>query len=390
MTDGTRSAIGKDVELVESGGRRARRWWAIALVLVVAAASAAAVWFTGVLDGDDSSGSRDDGSGTSLATVQRQTLSTQQQFNGTLGYAGSYTVLGQVQGTVTWLPRVGQVVRQGHVLYRVDGAPAVLLYGAAPAYRTLAEGAHASDLKGRDVAQLNHDLVALGYVDATDVDAAWNEFNWATRLGVAELQDHLGVEQDGRLELGEVVFLPTAARVTSLRAVLGAPAAGPVLQASSTVHTVTVALATDLRSTVKEGDRVTVTLPDDTTTPGRVTSIGRVASIPSNNPDGQVGSESGPTVPVHIGLAHPRAAGSLDQTPVQVEITDQTVRNVLAVDVTALLARAGGGYAVEVVDDDGSHHLVPVKPGLFDDAEGLVQVSGSGVRAGQHVVVAGE
>jgi multidrug efflux pump subunit AcrA (membrane-fusion protein) len=163
-----------------------------------------------------------------------------------------------------------------------------------------------------------------------------------------------------------------------------------VLQASSTVHTVTVALATDLRSTVKEGDRVTVTLPDDTTTPGRVTSIGRVASIPSNNPDGQVSSESGPTVPVHIGLAHPGAAGSLDQTPVQVEITDQTVRNVLAVDVTALLARAGGGYAVEVVDDDGSHHLVPVKPGLFDDAEGLVQVSGSGVRAGQHVVVAGE
>jgi hypothetical protein len=31
-----------------------------------------------------------------------------------------------------------------------------------------------------------------------------------------------------------------------------------------------------------------------------------------------------------------------------------------------------------------------VRPGLFDDAEGLVQVSGSGLRAGQHVVVAGE
>jgi hypothetical protein len=31
--------------------------------------------------------------------------------------------------------------------------------------------------------------------------------------------------------------------------------------------------------------------------------------------------------------------------------------------------------------------LVAVTPGLFDDAEGLVQVSGSGLSAGEHVVV---
>jgi hypothetical protein len=343
------------------------------------------VWASGGSDG----GSSDNRAATSLATVQRRTLSTQQQFNGTLAYAGYYTVLSHVQGTMTWLPGVGQVVRQGQVLYRVDEAPVVLLYGDAPAYRTLAEGARASAVKGRDVAQLNHDLVALGYVDAADVDTAWNEFTWATRLGVEKLQGHLGVEQDGRLELGEVVFLPTAARVTSFQAGLGAPAAGPVLQASSTVHTVTVALATDLQSTVKKGDRVTVTLPDGSTTPGQVAAIGKVATV-SNHPGDQGGPGTTPTVPVYIRLTHPGAPGSMDQTPVQVEITDQTVRNVLAVDVTALLARAGGGYAVEIVDDDGTHHLVPVTPGLFDDAEGLVQVSGPGLRAGQHVVVAGE
>ena len=66
---------------------------------------------------------------------------------------------------MTWLPKVGQVVRQGQVLYRVDEAPVVLLYGATPAYRALAEGATAADVTGADVAQLNHDLVALGYVD---------------------------------------------------------------------------------------------------------------------------------------------------------------------------------------------------------------------------------
>ena len=72
-----------------------------------------------------------------------------------------------------------------------------------------------------------------------------------------------------------------------------------------------------------------------------------------------------------------------------VSITDRTVPNVLAVPVTALLALAGGGYAVEVVADDGTHHLEAVTPGLFDDAAGRVQVSGSELAAGQRVVVPG-
>jgi hypothetical protein len=69
-----------------------------------------------------------------------------------------------------------------------------------------------------------------------------------------------------------------------------------------------------------------------------------------------------------------------------VAITNQTVHNVLAVPVTALLALPGGGYAVEVAAAGGAHRLVRVIPGLFDDAAGLVQVSGSGLAAGQRVV----
>jgi multidrug efflux pump subunit AcrA (membrane-fusion protein) len=204
---------------------------------------------------------------------------------------------------------------------------------------------------------------------------------------VEKLQKHLGVDQSGKLSLGDVVFLPTAARVTTLQASLGAPATGPVLQASSTARTVSVALDPDLQSEVKAGDRVTITLPDNSTTPGRVTSVGKVATAPSNNSGG---SDSGPTVPVHIRPTDPRATGSLDQALVEVAITDQTVHNVLAVPVTALLARSGGGYAVEVVAGDGTHHLVRVTLGLFDDAAGMVQVSGSGLAAGQRVVVPGQ
>ena len=73
----------------------------------------------------------------------------------------------------------------------------------------------------------------------------------------------------------------------------------------------------------------------------------------------------------------------------EVAITDRTLRDVLAVPVNALLARSGGGYAVEVVDSAGTHHLVPVTPGLFDDAAGMVQVSAPGLAAGQRVVVPG-
>jgi multidrug efflux pump subunit AcrA (membrane-fusion protein) len=278
------------------------------------------------------------------------------------------------------------VTRHGQVLYRVDGAPVVLLYGSTPTYRPLAEGLTAADVTGSDVAQLNHDLVALGYVDKAAVESAWDEFNWATKAGVDQLQAHLGVDQTGKLDLGDVVFLPRAARVTTLQASLGGAATGPVLSASSTVRTVTVALDPDLASQVKVGDRVTITLPDGRTTPGTVTSVGRVATVHSSNPGGP---DSGPTVPVRIRPAHPRAGGSLDQALVEVSMTDRTVHNVLAVPGTALLARSGGGYAVEVVNGDGTHHLVPVTPGLFDDVAGMVQVSGSGLRAGQHVVVPG-
>jgi hypothetical protein len=390
MSRGTTSPLSERAEFVESGGglpprrRRRHRWVIVAVVLVLLAAGALVV-VSGVLDGDGgSSRSADDGSATSLATLTRRSLSAQTQVNGTLGYAGSYTVLGQAHGTVTWLPAVGRVIRQGQVLYRVDGAPVVLLYGSTPAYRALAEGATAAEVTGADVAQLNHDLVTLRYLDKADVDSAWDEFNWATKAGVKKLQDHLGVDQTGKLSLGEVVFLPTAGRVTRLQATLGAPATGPVLQASSTARMVSVALDAELQSEVKAGDRVTITLPGGSTTPGTVTSVGKVATATSNNSGG---SDSGPTVPVTIRPTNPTATGSLDQAPVLVAITERTVHNVLAVPVNALLALAGGGYAVEVADADGTRHLVPVSPGLFDDAAGLVQVTGPGLAVGQQVVV---
>ena len=158
---------------------------------------------------------------TGLATVARQDLSEQTQVSATLGYAGSYSVVNQAQGTVTALPAVGQIVSQGQVLYRVSGAPVVVLYGTTPAYRSLSEGAYASAVTGTDVAELNADLVALGYATSAEIPAGSDEFTWWTKDAVEKLQAALGVTQTGTLTLGQAVFLPSAVRVTTVSATLG-------------------------------------------------------------------------------------------------------------------------------------------------------------------------
>ena len=75
----------------------------------------------------------------------------------------------------------------------------------------------------------------------------------------------------------------------------------------------------------------------------------------------------------------------LDQAPVDVEVVSDRADDVLAVPVTALLALAEGGYAVEVVTEDGSTVLVAVDPGLF--ADGFVEVTSSSLQAGMDVVI---
>jgi hypothetical protein len=276
-----------------------------------------------------------------------------------------------------------------------------LLYGAVPAYRTLSQG-----LSGADVRQLNADLVTLKDATGSQLDPQSSYFSAATASALASLQARLGVTKTGSLALGQALFLPTAVRVTSVSATLGGPAqpGAQVLQASSTTRQVTAQLDATRQSDVTVGDRVTVTLPNQTT-PGVVTSVGTVATTPSagsgggagssgsspssgssSGSSGSPGSGSTPTIEVDVRPTDPSATGTLDQAPVQVTITTGTANNVLVVPVAALIAQASGGYAVEVAER-GGRRIVPVSLGLFDDADGLVQVTGAGLSAGQNVVV---
>ena len=360
-------------------GRRRRGPVAVVLVLVVLGAGAAVAWAAGAFGSRGPSGAGPGAAPPATRPVVREDLSSTTPVSATLGYAKSYTVRGPGGGVLTWLPSAGQVIAQGHVLCRVDNAsPVVLLYGAVPAWRMLDEG-----LTGADVTQLNHDLVALGYADSSDVSTlGWDYFSWETAYGVQRMESALGVTSPpGSLPLGSVVFEPDAIRISSVPGSLGGPAAGQVLAATSDQHVVTIPVSTSEESGVAVGNAVTVTLPDGASTPGKISSVGTVAS----------GTASNATVQVTVTLTHPSVAGNLDQAPVTVYITTASSPGpVLAVPVAALLAQAkgdgGGEYAVEVIGAGNTRRLVPVTAGIFDDNSGLVQVTGA-LTPGQQIVV---
>jgi peptidoglycan hydrolase-like protein with peptidoglycan-binding domain len=272
----------------------------------------------------------------------------------------------------------------------------VLLYGSTPAYRTLSAGA-----SGPDVAELNTDLVALGYATSAQLRSRSAVFGSATTAAVEKLQAALGVTRTGALTLGHAVFEPAAVRVTSVQVPPGGsarPGEG-VLRGTSTARQVQVALDASQQTKMAVGAKVSITLPSRQTTPGVVSSVATVASCPSSSASGSMSSSaapgtdscssgSTPTITVDVTPSHPAATGRWDQAPVQVGITTDSVRGALVVPVTALLAQSSGGYAVEVAGaGTNNNHLVPVSLGLFDDADGLVQVTGPGLTAGQAVVV---
>ena len=364
--------------------RRRRRAVAVAAPVLVAGVTAGFV--LGGLPGRSQHPAAAAAVTLATAPVVRTDLTNTVQVSGSIGFAGSYTVVNQAAGTAyTALPAPGATIRRGQQLYEVDGTPVTLFYGPRPQWRVLAEGV----TPGRDVAQLDRNLIALGFGAALTVS---DYFTGATAYAVELWQQARGLPVTGTVPLGQVAYAPGPLRITGVTPVPGSPPqpGAAIVTATSPDPVVTAQVPVGQEYLVKAGNQVTVTLPDGvTTTPGVVASVASVAT--SGGSGANPGPSSGPgsgasqdTVQITVRLTRPSAAGHLDQAPVSVNVVSAQARDVLAVPVSALVALAGGGYAVDVVQG-GTAHLVAVQTGLFSQT--LVQVSGSGLAAGLRVQV---
>jgi peptidoglycan hydrolase-like protein with peptidoglycan-binding domain len=355
--------------------RKVHAAWSAGVALTVAGIAAAGSV------GSGSGGAGGSGSNTpdavhvapALARITRTTLVRAERVSGTLGYGPEATMLARTGsgpvGTLTWLPDPGTIVRPGRPAYKVDDRPVVLLAGTLPPYRSIGPG-----VIGSDVQQLEENLAAFGYRGFT-VD---NRYTAATAAAVRRWQSDLHLARTGRVEVDRVAVAAGALRVTAQRAEVGGPASGPVLSYTRTTRVVTVALDAARQHLVRVGLAAAVTLPDGQTVAGTVTGVGTVATRPTGDP------RAATTVDVTVTIADQAKLGALDGAPADLNLVVERHADVLTVPVGALVARAGGGYAVQVVDGTTGRWL-PVRAGMF--ADGRVEVTGDGIAEGMAVGV---
>jgi multidrug efflux system membrane fusion protein len=314
---------------------------------------------------------------TSTAKVERRDLVVTEDVSGDLGYADQRDLSAHRSGVVTSLAAQGATVKAGKTLYGVDMEPTVLLKGTVPAYRKL----DTDSSNGTDIRQLKQALKTLGYGDKLTVD---KKFTSATASAVKKWEKDLGRDDpDGVVQIGDVVFAPGPLRIASRPVSVGTQVqdTSPVLGVTSTKKVVSVDLAVDKSDLVAVKQKLSVTLPDGSTTKATVSSVGTQAQTSSTD------SSATATIPVVVTLNDPKASTGFDTGSASVSIEQSRQNGALSVPVTALLALAEGGYALQIPDPASASgsKLIAVKAGTT--AGDYIGVSGDGISAGLTVVV---
>ncbi|MCA1269958.1 efflux RND transporter periplasmic adaptor subunit [Streptomyces rubiginosohelvolus] len=342
-----------------------------AVAVAVLAVTAGSVALTQLGGEEETGAAKNTGLPPATAAVERGDLRDSAQADGTLGYDKERKVNAGAAGTITWTPRTGSTVERNERLYEIDGRPVRLMYGSGPMYRTLKPGD-----KGRDVEQLERNLAELGYTGFTPDQ----EYTELTAAAVKRWQKSHDAKQTGKVGPGDVTFAPGKVRIKSVGAGVGEQVqpGAPVLVTTGSERMVTFELDVAESQLAKAGTKVTVELPDGTTAPGKVSSVGRTAK-PGDDP-----ADDSPKVTLTVSFDDPDEVGGFDQSPVTVNLTGETREGVLTVPVNALLALPGGGFGLQVVQG-GTTREVKVELGMF--AEGRVEVSGGGLREGMKVGV---
>lgn len=297
------------------------------------------------------------------APVELTTLTSQVRLNAQLTF-GEPVEMVPVTGMITALPEAGAVIDVGHTLVEIDGKPVILLRGARPFWRELS----VDSTRGPDVQQLEENLAALGYFER-EPDT---RFDWRTRAAVRDWQEDLGVERTGTLAPGAVVVVDApSVRVAQLTALLGEKDASPLTYTAATLQAVAKLTPAQAREVVP-GTPVTVLLPDGTELESAISAV---------DPGGQPTENEDETTPPMATIDFPDQSAVAAAGPVAVRLVlggTEGATQSLVVPVTALIAEASGGYAVEVQRADGVIR-VPVEIGLVADARVQVVASGPDV-----------
>lgn len=187
-------------------------------------------------------------------TVDEGTVGRSIRFPAAAVWPAADLPAGAAEGVLTSIDVTpGQSVGSGTVLYRVDLRPVTLVSGDVPAFRDLTLGA-----RGPDVAQLRAHLHAEGHL-ATGTPSS--TFDPATRAAVERWQRALGVEPDGVVRTGDVVFapgLPVRVSLGDLRPGDRTEPGTPVVGATRADPAFTVTLGADQAAVVPTEGPVTV------------------------------------------------------------------------------------------------------------------------------------
>ncbi|MDX2851364.1 peptidoglycan-binding protein [Streptomyces sp. PA03-3a] len=298
------------------------------------------------------------------AEVTRKTMERWITVEGTVTYGAARPLTGHAQGTVTWLPAPGTVLRRGDELARIDDRPVVLLYSDLPAYRELARG-----VKGEDVLAFTTNLAALGYGGFTPGET----YTEGVEAAVKRWQKALGVPESGKISLGDVVYADGPRRVARRGATVGGAAVPDLLTVTGTTPRARFAVPAEDSELAVKGVRLKVSAADGKSTDATVTTVG----IPHTDESGEQVQD------VAASLTRPSAVTGGGAGGLTGRYLAGRHEKVLTVPVSAVLALAGGGYGVEVLDGNGRSHVVAVRLGLFVD--GRVEVSGDGLSPGTRV-----
>jgi peptidoglycan hydrolase-like protein with peptidoglycan-binding domain len=310
--------------------------------------------------------------------IVRRDLANQLEVGGTIAYEDiGRQLTDQLPGVITAIPDEGTVIQRGQALFEINATPVVLMYGLLPAWRSLSDG-----VRGPDVKEFEENLIALG--DRTLI--ADGNFTGADASAVRRWQQSLGLPRTGVVELGRVAFLPGPVRIESQTMAVGsiAQTGTPPIAITSVNRIVVAQVDANVAEQLHPGDTVALTFPDGKTTTGALSKITPQVSGQTGGsaPNSSQGASAKLTITGDL--------SGFDGPSVTAVVTLQSVKAVLAVPITALLALAEGGYGVEILDANDHRRLVAAKTGLFDERAGLVEVSGPDLAEGVRVVIPGE